>query len=193
MELSPILSPDIEFFENFFPPKEADGFFETLLKETSWRHEAIILYGKKILQPRLTAWYGDKGKVLRYSGTEMHPEPWTPTLLEIKKRVEKISPIKFNSVLLNQYRNEKDSVGWHRDNERELGSLPVIASISLGASREFQMRRYKEKDLKKSILLTNGSILIMKGTTQQIWEHQIPKRSKPLGPRINLTFRNLIA
>jgi len=187
------ISPDIEFFEHYFSNHESDRYFNILFEEISWRHEAITLYGKKIMQPRLTAWYGDEGKTLRYSGIEMHPTPWTPTLLEIKRRVEQTSPQKFNSVLLNQYRNEKDSVGWHRDNEKDLGALPVIASVSLGATREFQMRRYKEKDFKTSFTLSRGSVLLMKGNTQQLWEHQLPKRSKSIGPRINLTFRNLIS
>src|SRR5205085_1550841 len=140
--------------------------------------------------PRLTAWYGDAGKSYTYSHIAMKSEPWTPILLYIKNRIEEVVEVSFNSVLLNLYRSGKDSVSWHQDNERELGENPVIGSVSFGGIRRFQFRHRLKKDIGKVDLnLTPGSLLIMKGTTQQCWQHQIPKTSKPVLPRINLTFR----
>ncbi len=186
-----ILPKDGEVFykPDLFSPVESQRFFKLLQDEIKWRHEPIMLFGKQIMQPRLTAWYGDEGKIIRYSGIKMQPLPWTSTLKEIKTRVESFADITFNSVLLNQYRNEKDSMGWHRDNESELGKDPVIASVSFGAIRTFYFRHAAEPKLKKSIPLNDGSGLIMRGSTQQHWYHSLPKLTYPINPRINLTFR----
>jgi alkylated DNA repair dioxygenase AlkB len=177
------------FYENFFTETEADFFLKDLLENIEWRHEAIKLYGKEVMQPRLTAWYGDEGVVYGYSGIKLKPLDWTPSLLKIKEKIEAASGAKFNSVLLNQYRSGQDSMGWHRDNEKELGKNPIIASVSFGASRSFQFRHYFDKQLKHRIELNHGSFLLMKNETQHFWEHQIPKTAKPVSTRINLTFR----
>ena len=181
-------------YEHFFDASESDFLFEVLKREITWQQDTIKLYGKTHLVPRLTAWYGDEGKQYTYSGIRMLPHSWTSTLLKIKLTVEKVAETNFTSVLLNYYRNGKDSMGWHQDNEKELGMNPIIASVSFGATRPFHLRHKFRKDLLKLVIpLTHGSLLIMKGTTQQYWEHHVPKSAKPLAERINLTFRTLLA
>ncbi len=181
----------VDFFPQFFSHEESDHYFKILSEGIAWKQEPVSIFGKMILQPRLTAWYGDPDKSYSYSGITMDPTPWTPTLLEIKLRIETVSPAVFNSALLNQYRNQKDSVGWHRDNEESLGTNPVIGSVSFGAARCFQLRNYKHKSIKHSLELTHGSLLLMQGQTQHFWEHCVPKQSAGLGKRINITFRRI--
>jgi alkylated DNA repair dioxygenase AlkB len=190
-----ILSVDGQIFlnENFFAPKESEQIFNALLKEIEWRHDTIKHFGKEIPLPRLTAWYGDAGKVYTYSKIRMEPLDWTSELLKIKNRVEKISNCTFNSVLINQYRDGRDSVAWHSDDEKELGENPVIASVSFGATRQFMLKHKTRKDIEPiTIDLTSGSLLLMQGKTQECWLHQIPKTTKPVLARINLTFRTII-
>jgi alkylated DNA repair dioxygenase AlkB len=187
-------TPDAEvvLYHNFFSQPESQAFFQELLRGINWRHDKIKVYGKEFDQPRLTAWYGDEGKSYCYSGITMYPEAWTPTLIAIKSRIETTEQVKFNSVLLNLYRHGKDSMSWHSDDERELGKNPIIASVSFGETRRFLLRHKFDKSLPKvEIKLTNGSLLIMKGTTQHFWQHQIPKGGKFLQERINLTFRRI--
>ena len=148
-----------------------------------------MVYGKNHLQPRLTALYGNEGKPYSYSNIKMQPHHWTLLLQKIKFHIESQATTNFTTVLLNLYRNGNDSNGWHADNEKELGHNPVIASVSFGAERVFQLKHNTDKSLKKSIILEHGSLLIMKGTTQHFWKHQIPKTTKKVGSRINLTFR----
>lgn len=158
-----------------------------------WKHEKIHLFGQWLLQPRLTAWYGDEGTDYIYSGLTNTPLPWNKTLLDLKQQVEELSDASFNSVLLNYYRDGQDSMGWHQDNEPVLGKKPVIASISLGDPRRFQLRHKIDKSLAKvECDLGNGSVLIMSGQTQKYWQHQVPKTKKIVGERINLTFRKII-
>jgi alkylated DNA repair dioxygenase AlkB len=180
------------FFENAFNENESDQFFERLQSHIIWRQEPIKIFGKSVLQPRLTAWYGDPEKNYRYSGLLMTPQAWTSSLIEIKTRIETLAQVQFTNALLNFYRNERDSMGWHRDNEKELGPNPVIGSVSFGATRRFDFRHYNEKSLKFSVPLTHGSFLLMRGATQHNWEHSIQKSTRAIGPRINLTFRILI-
>lgn len=184
--------PDAEviFYSGCFSQKESDEIFQQLLSEVDWRQDIIKCYGKDVNLPRLTAWYGDSGRYYTYSNIVMEPLLWTSTLLHIKKRIEEIAQFSFNSVLLNLYRDGKDSIAWHSDDEPELGKDPVIASLSFGGERKFQFKhRFKRELGKIEFNLTNGSLLIMKGETQQYWQHQVPKTSKPVMPRINLTFR----
>ena len=136
------------------------------------------MFGKKVMQPRLTALYGDEGISYSYSGITMEPIPWSKTLLEIKGKVEELAEARFSHVLLNFYRDGQDSMGWHRDNEASLGPEPVIASVSFGVPRRFQFRNYVDKKEKLQIELGHGSLLLMKGTCQDHWEHQIPKSKK---------------
>lgn len=180
---------EILFYPQLFTQSESETYFKTLQSEINWKHEPIKIFGKEVMQPRLTAWYGDLDRPYSYSGITMQPNLWIPELLLIKTKIEQIANVAFNSALLNQYRDEKDSVGWHRDNEKELGPNPIIGSVSFGASRTFQMKHYSDKKLKTSIELTNGSFLLMRGETQHFWQHSIPKTTRPTGPRINLTFR----
>ena len=185
--------PDAEFiyYPNFFLKEKADIFFETLLKETPWQHDEITIFGKKILQPRLTSLYGNEGKSYGYSNIVMHPHAFNNTLTFIKDEIENTINEHFTTVLLNLYRNEKDSNGWHADNEKELGGDPVIASLSLGEERVFQIKHNTNKEVKRSIILQHGSLLVMKNGAQIHYKHQIPKASKSKKPRINLTFRNI--
>lgn len=184
--------PDAEliYIEHFFGKEEADGYYTRLLHDTAWKEGKITLYGKEYVTPRLTAWYGDEGKRYAFSNHTLEPMPWTADLQQIRRRVEAEAHLTFNSVLLNLYRNGNDSVSWHRDNEKEFGENPVIGSVSFGATRPFQLRHKFRKDVEKlTVPLTHGSLLLMKGSTQHFWEHQIPKSSRPTQPRINLTFR----
>jgi alkylated DNA repair dioxygenase AlkB len=183
--------PDAEiiYFPNFLSNEEADSLFQELIKNTPWQQDQITVYGKKHLQPRLTALYGNEGMSYSYSTIVMHPHNWTSKLQKIKSLIETVTETNFTTVLLNYYRNGSDSNGWHADNEKELGKNPIIVSLSLGAERNFQLKHNTVSTQKKSIILEHGSLLVMKGTTQHFWKHQIPKTTKPIGSRINLTFR----
>jgi len=180
---------EIIYYPHFFDKKEADTIFTQLKTDIPWQQDEIKVYGKIHQQPRLTALFGNEGKPYSYSNIKMQPHPWNLLLQKIKFYVESVADTNFTTVLLNQYRDGKDSNAWHADNEKELGINPVIASLSFGAERIFQLKHNTDKDQKKSIILEHGSLLLMKGTTQHFWKHQIPKTSKPIGPRINLTFR----
>ena len=177
--------------EGWLSPPEAARFFGALMREVPWEQKAISMMGKKVMQPRLVAWFGDPGAVYTYSGVRNDPLPWTPALLELKARAEQAAEHAFNSVLANLYRDGRDSMGFHADKERELGEDPVIASVSLGATRRFQLRYTGKKKgvAGRDIDLTDGSLLVMRGTTQHFWRHGIPKETAPVGARINLTFR----
>ena len=150
------------------------------------------LYGKEINLPRKTAWYGDMDKSYTFSGIHLNPEPWTPTLLQVKERIEDVAKVQFNSVLLNLYRHGNDGISWHTDEEPELGENPIIGSVSLGGTRRFMFRHRQDKDIRAEVELTDGSFLLMAGETQHFWQHQIPKTSRQVEPRINLTFRVII-
>lgn len=179
----------IIYYPNFFSTEEATMLFDTLQKEIPWQQDDIKVYGKVYPQPRLTALFGNEGKSYSYSNITMHPHKWSPLLMSIKEKVEKATEAIYSTVLLNYYRDGKDSNGWHADNEKELGTNPIIASLSFGAERMFQLKHNAIPNQKINIPLAHGSLLVMKGTTQHFWKHQIPKTTKPIGPRINLTFR----
>lgn len=173
----------------FFNNIEANKYFNLLKKEIQWRQDNIKIFGKIYPQPRLTALYANNNKSYSYSNIKMQPITFTPTLFDIKSKIEKRLNSQFTSCLLNLYRNGQDSNGWHADNEKELGLNPVIASLSLGAERVFHMKHRNDKKEKLKINLTNGSLLVMRGKTQHHWLHQIPKTRKKVEERINLTFR----
>jgi alkylated DNA repair dioxygenase AlkB len=183
--------PDAEiiYHKDFLQSIEADILFHQLMNKTPWRQDPITVFGKSYPQPRLTALYGNQNLSYGYSGIRMQPLPWTETLLEIKTKIENLTPVKFTTVLLNLYRDGQDSNGWHADNEKELGMNPYIASLSLGQSRDFHLKHNTKKEERIKIELHHGSLLLMGGTTQHFWKHQIAKTAKPIGPRINLTFR----
>lgn len=173
-----------------FPPQDV---LRKLIASTPWRAEKVTVWGKTFDQPRLIAWYGDAGRNYSYSGIAMDPLPWTDLLRSLLTAVERVAGVGFNSVLLNYYRNENDSMGFHSDDERELGPRPTIASLSFGAERTFIFKHKTRKDLKPfRIRLPSGSLLLMQGVTQSNWKHAIEKERQPLGPRVNLTFRQIL-
>ena len=180
---------DVIYYPTFFSSEEASGYFQILLDQIEWQEDEIKLFGKIYKQPRLTALYGANDASYSYSGITMFPKPFNSVLKEIKTRIEDTSEVKFTSVLLNYYRDGSDSNGWHSDDEKELGKNPMIASLSLGSERTFQLRHKKDKAQRKNLLLQHGSLLIMAGETQHHWQHCIPKSKKIISPRINLTFR----
>ncbi|MFM7573436.1 MAG: alpha-ketoglutarate-dependent dioxygenase AlkB [Snowella sp.] len=183
----------VALYENLFNTEDSQNLFLELLNNIIWQQENIKRFGQSIPLPRLTAWYGDAGKSYTYSGITMNPLIWTRPLLTIKNKIEKISKDQFNSVLLNQYRHRKDSVSWHSDDEPELGKEPVIASVSFGATRQFMLKHKFKTEIKPITLnLNSGSLLLMKGKTQECWLHQVPKTGKEVSPRINLTFRTIL-
>ena len=188
----PLSDAVFEFYPNFFSKEEATVLFEKLKNETPWQHDEITLFGKKIFQPRLTCLFGNEEKPYSYSGLTMHPHPWNPTLIQIKAEVEKAINQKFTTVLANLYRNEKDSNGWHADNEKELGKNPIIASVSFGEDRIFQIKHLTDKNQKIALNLNHGSLIVMKEGSQIHYKHQIPKATKPKKSRINLTFRTIL-
>lgn len=183
-----ISNGEYQFYPFYFNKTEADYFLSNLLNCIEWKQESMNMYGKQVLFPRLTAWYGDIDKPYSFSGIKLNPHLWTDDLLEIKKRISAHTDVSFNSVLLNRYRSGNDSISWHTDAEPELGKNPVIASVNFGATRKFQLRHVITKE-KLEIELMHGSLLIMQGELQHYWQHQVPKTSKPVGERVNLTFR----
>ena len=191
---TPIDLPDarLRYFENFFSAEEAICLFNQLHNKIPWQKDPITIFGKTYDQPRLTALHANNSNPYSYSGITMYPNKMTAELTEIQNRITSVTPVKFTSVLLNLYRDGKDSNGWHADNEKELGKSPVIASVSFGASRFFHLKHRTIKDARLKILLQSGSLLIMEEDTQEKWLHQIPKTVKQIGPRINLTFRKII-
>lgn len=180
---------NVVYYPNFFSKNEADIFFENLLQSINWQQDNITVFGKTYLQPRLTAFYADNSKNYKYSNITMKPHHFSGDLLKIKTNIETKLDIKFTSCLANLYRDGNDSNGWHADDEKELGINPIIASISFGEKRVFHFKHRYNKELKKKLVLDPGSLLLMKGATQENWLHQIPKTKKQIGERINLTFR----
>lgn len=193
LERLPIADASVWFARQIELHNPAETLLAELIEATPWRQEAITIYGKQVMQPRLTAWYGDAGQSYAYSGITLDPLPWTATLLRLKTVVEALSESSFNSVLLNHYRDHRDSVGLHSDDEKELGAEPVIASLSLGATRTFVLKHKTRPELKPVRLeLPSGSLLVMKGATQRCWKHGVDKQAAPCGPRVNLTFRRIL-
>ena len=188
--LIPIPIPDGELLWLAQLPMALDNadVLARLIADTDWRAESITLWGKQHLQPRLTAWHGDAR--YSYSGLDLEPLPFTPLMLTIKQAVEAVTGHSFNSVLLNYYRNERDSMGMHSDDEPELGREPAIASLSFGATRTFILRHKQTKQTLK-LDLGEGRLLLMRGKTQHFWLHGINKSTRQIGPRLNLTFRNI--
>jgi len=177
----------LAYTPEFYSIEAADALFQEILSNTDWRQEEITVYGKKHLTPRLSCLMGDSGLNYTYSHTKIFPVGWHDTLLKIKTNIEAFTGDAFNSVLINNYRDGQDSNGWHSDDEPELGEQPVIASISLGAERDFQLR-HKTTKRKEQLRLAHGSLLMMRGKTQRCWQHCVPKRAQA-EERINLTYR----
>lgn len=176
----------------FLVQSESDNFKSILQKEIVWKQEKIRIFGKTYLTPRLTSWIGDEGKTYCYSGLKLNPNPWTEVLHEMKTKIESATNHRFNTVLLNLYRNGNDCMGWHSDDEKELGGNPVIASLSLGDPRIFRFRNKLNHKNNFSLTLAHGSLLLMAGALQHHWQHCLPRTSKPKVERINLTFRTIL-
>ncbi|MDU0370696.1 alpha-ketoglutarate-dependent dioxygenase AlkB family protein [Hymenobacter endophyticus] len=200
MSLKPLHLPAAELWldPEFLPLPAAETLLALLTEVVPWQQQPIRLFGREVLQPRLTAWYGDAGATYSYSGLHLEPLPWLPALAQVRQRVEQATGCRFNSVLLNLYRSDQDSMGYHADDEPELGPEPTIASLTLGATRTFRLKPRPAAfpgaaplPAPLSIPLTSGSLLVMRGLTQQNWLHALPKTTRPVGPRINLTFRRV--
>lgn len=181
---------EVHYWEDFLPEVSATDLLVKLRTELTWESERYRMYGKWVTAPRLVCWHGDAGASYRYSGIAHIPKPWTPSLMEIRARIESALHRSFNSVLGNLYRNGQDSMGWHADKEQELGVEPYIASLSLGATRSFNLRHNRSKRI-VVIPLTSGSLLTMGGALQHYWQHSVPKVTAEAGERINLTFRTI--
>ncbi|MDB5072624.1 MAG: repair system protein [Candidatus Eremiobacteraeota bacterium] len=178
----------VTYDRDFLDAATADELLRELLGAVPWKQEHLRLYGRAIPFPRLTAWYGDSGAVYTYSGIVNVPRAWTAGLARLRDRLHVALGVRFNSALLNLYRTGSDGMGWHADDEPELGERPVIASLSLGATRRFELRRLPKGDT-RGLALEHGSLLVMSGETQSCWKHQVPKETTVRAPRVNLTFR----
>lgn len=188
----PLSDADVRYAAAWLAREEADRLFDRLMQEIPWEQHRLRLFGREVNAPRLSCWLGDEGATYVYSRTRFDPNPWTPSLLLLRERVESACGVRFNSVLANLYRDGRDSMGWHSDDEPELGAQPVIASVSLGAERHFRLRRrtsLKEGRAPLHLLLAHGSLLCMAGHTQHGYQHDLPRRAGVAAPRINLTFR----
>lgn len=181
--------PGVVYYRNFLTHADADGYFRALLRDAAWRQESVMMYGKRLAVPRLTAWFADPGVRYTYSNIHNAPMSWTPELAALRDEVETFLGVRFNSVLLNRYRDGNDSVAWHADDETELGERPTIASVSLGSTRTFRLRGAVDRASRASIELEPGSLLVMSGDSQHAYRHSVPKERRPVGERINLTFR----
>jgi alkylated DNA repair dioxygenase AlkB len=187
------LSPNgwIDYFPRALSTARADQLFEILLRGLDWAERSIMLYGREVLQPRLVAFYGDPGEAYRYSGKTLKAAGWPKALVEIGHQVDQLAGHEFNCVLCNLYRDGNDSMGWHADDEPELGEEPVIASVSLGGERRFVLKRRRDGE-RHEMKPAHGSVLIMRGQLQQHWVHQVPRTRKSVDARINLTFRKIL-
>ena len=180
---------EVDWRPGWLPPGEAEALREALLQQVDWEVHRIRIFGREVDSPRLSRWIGDPQARYRYSGTDFVPHAWPPVLDALRTRLEAGSAWRFNSVLLNRYRDGRDAMGWHSDDEPELGPRPVIASLSLGAPRRFVFRHRQDKGLKRELVLGHGDLLIMGGETQRLYHHALPRTRRPVGERINLTFR----
>lgn len=176
----------------FFASELSDPLLDRLIREIPWSLHQIRIFGRWVSEPRQTAWFGDPEAVYTYSGVTMKPAPWTRELQQIRREVETAAGATFNSVLLNLYRNGNDSMGWHADDEPELGANPVIASVSLGAERRFCLKHRTRPDERHELVLGHGSLLVMRGALQHHWLHAVPKALRISKPRLNLTFRKIV-
>lgn len=190
-ESIPLRDAQLDFDPRWLTVMDADALFARLRADITWVTHRIRLFGREVDSPRLSCWIGDPGTAYTYSGARFEPHPWPAALLALRERLRHDVGVPFNSVLANLYRDGRDSMGWHSDDERELGVEPVIASISLGAARRFVLRHRRDPDSKLALDLPHGSLLLMRGQTQRHWRHALPRTARPMGERINLTFRFL--
>ena len=184
---------ELRYRPGWLPAARADTLFDALLAQVPWEIHRIRLFGREVDSPRLSCWMGDADATYRYSGVRHAPRPWLPALDEVRERLYREAGIGFNSVLLNRYRDGRDAMGWHSDDEAELGPEPVIASLSLGATRRFVLKHRGEPSCRLALELEHGSLLLMSRATQRNYRHALPRTAKAVGERINLTFRRIIA
>ena len=188
----PIGDGGLQYAQHFLSLEQADRLFAELVTQVPWQQAEIRLFGRNVMTPRLSCWMGDASAVYRYSNTTFLPEPWLNSILALKNQLETAVGCTFNSVLLNYYRNGQDAMGWHSDDEPELGTQPAIASVSLGAERRFLLREKTKNARSMGLPLANGSLLLMQGDSQKLFQHALPRTAKPIGARINLTFRKIL-
>ena len=191
MEVIALAGADVRYDAHAFASR-ADALFEALHRETPWEQHRLRIFGRDVGSPRLSCWVGDEGTAYKYSGTLFEPHAWTPTLAALREELAARFELRFNSVLANLYRDGRDSMGWHSDDEPELGKEPAIASLSFGAVRRFRFRSRETKRVVLAIDLDPGSLLVMRGATQRLYHHDLPKTARA-GARINLTFRSIRA
>lgn len=185
----PLEDAELSFDSHWLAREPADALFAALREEIDWEVHRIRLFGREHDSPRLSSWIGDAEARYRYSGALFEPRPWPPALASLRSRLSEELGVAFNSVLANRYRDGRDAMGWHSDDEPELGPAPVIASLSLGATRRFALKHRRRDGLKGALELGHGSLLVMAGATQANYRHALPRTARPVGERINLTFR----
>ena len=188
----PLIGADLLYDQQFISADQADTLLDQLISQIQWQQAELKIFGRNVLTPRLTCWMGDADASYVYSNTHFEPLPWIMPVLEIKQRIENITGQTFNSVLLNYYRDGQDAMGWHCDDESELGMQPTIASLSLGSERRFLLRRKDKSEKSLAIELNHGSLLLMQGDTQKNFQHALPRTAKKISARINLTFRKIL-
>jgi alkylated DNA repair dioxygenase AlkB len=189
----PLPAAEVYYLARLELPATPEALLDELVRLTPWRQEEVVIFGRRHAQPRLVAWYGDPGAIYAYSGITLSPLAWTERLAELRALAAEVAGEAFNSVLVNYYRDNADSIGLHADDEPELGPRPTIASLSLGAERALTFRpRAADGRSPVKLVLGSGSLLIMKGDTQANWNHGVAKERRPLGPRVNLTFRRIL-
>ncbi|WP_311238778.1 MULTISPECIES: alpha-ketoglutarate-dependent dioxygenase AlkB [unclassified Xanthomonas] len=181
----------IHWCRGWLQAAQADGLMQALLEQVQWEVHRIRMFGRVVDSPRLSSWIGDADASYRYSGTQFAPQPWLEALQPVRARLQHETGCPFNSVLVNRYRSGADAMGWHSDDEPELGAQPVIASLSLGAARRFAFKHRDDAALKQTLELGHGDLLLMAGETQQHYKHALPRTARPVGERINLTFRQI--
>lgn len=187
-----LLEGDLSYYPQLFSAPQAHNLYHRLLNEICWKQESVVIYGQRHLLPRLQSWIGDPQQTYQYSGQVFHPSACPPTVRMLLNTMNQLLPYEFNSVLANYYRDGNDSMGWHSDNEKELGASPVIASLSFGISRDFAVRKAGDSKQHLVLPLNAGSLLIMKAGMQSRWQHALPKRKRITAGRINLTFRKMV-
>jgi alkylated DNA repair dioxygenase AlkB len=183
---------ELWFAPDWLESGQADALLAELRGSIEWETHRIRLFGREVDSPRLSSWIGDEGAAYTYSGTRFQPRPWPHALAEVRRRLARELGCEFNSVLANRYRNGRDYMGWHSDNESALGPQPIIASLSLGAARRFMLKHRQEPSCKLELPLAHGSLLVMRGDTQTHYKHSLPRTARPVGERINLTFRRIL-
>tara|TARA_R110002020_G_scaffold13380_4_gene48342 strand:+ start:969 stop:1553 length:585 start_codon:yes stop_codon:yes gene_type:complete len=184
--------PEIALLPGWLPAGEADALLADLLAQVPWEVHRIRMFGRWVDSPRLSCWIGDPGTGYVYSGARFEPRPWPAALQALRARIDAAAGVAMNSVLANLYRDRRDAMGWHSDDEPELGLRPVIASLSLGGSRRFVFKHRRDPGRKFELPLEHGSLLLMKGDTQADWKHALPRTARPVPARVNLTFRRIL-